>query len=333
MPTTETQFVIDAVSTPEGDEDFLEKYHEFLCSIIRSQSIFGGRGVCRIHCPQGNTAAILDELTPQILEVCRDFLERRVTEDFIEELRKAHRGESARHISVRTTLQYMLVNKLRNNDNNNLIVGFEGNNINLYLKNAPLAEDWQLENLTCPVTESGPAVPYSRDEVREMLRHFRCMLTRLAGEGDLSVYPTPCECYCLHHDCFGTDRERVVRAYVSDAEKRHKFLAADRWTDEMIGELLRNRYDGVRQPLNHREVTCERRTIVNRRHEYQDRLKACIENYMPDADPKTVEAMLDKRDVDVDTLIDFITDFIRATGMSHAASSEKMKTRTLEEPR
>ncbi len=334
---TDTRLVCWAKSDQKGYDDFISSYISFLTRIIWRHEVWAGRGLRRIVFPRGNAKEIIDELTPLMCGVCQDFLDNKVTEQFIEELHNAHRGLSDRHVSVRTTLQYMLVNRLRNLSEelrHRIIVNFTGNEIQLFLKDNFVATERQIENLAVTRLDPPmPAVPYFKDEVREILRHFRILLTRLADKGSLCVYPTPYECYCLYHDLFGTDRKRVVEAYVSDPEVRNEFPTAADWTDETVGALLAHRYEGMTQPLNRRKVSCERRTISNRRLEYQDRLEKCVRHYMPEADPNLVREMLDKRDVDVDTVIDFCTEFIRKTGMSHAESLQNMKTRTLENAR
>ena len=331
---TNTNSVCRAISDQKGYDDFVSQYVTILTKILWNKEVWGGRRLCRLVFPGGNTKEIIEELTPLLVQVCQDFLDNKVSDQFIEELHKAHLGLSERHISVRTTLQYMFVNRLANLSEDlrrRIIVNFTGKTIELFLKDSFIATEMQIEHMSMSLFDlPAPAVPYFKDEVREILRHFRILLTRLADKGNLCVYPTPYECYCLYHDCFGTDRKRVVEAYVSDPEARNEFSTASDWTDETVGALLEYRYRGRTQPLSRRRVSCERRTISNRRLEYQDRLEKCVRRYMPEADPNIVRNMLDKRDVDTDTVIDFCTEFIRKTGMSHAESLQNMKTRTLE---
>ena len=331
---TDTGFVCRAISDQKGYDDFVSKYADILTRILWHREVWGGRRLCLLVFPGGHAKEIIEELMPLTYEVCQDFLDNKVTEQFIEELHKAHRGLSDRHISVRTTLQYMFVNRLTNLSEDlrrRVIVNFTGKTIELFLKDSFIATERQIEHMSMSLFDLPvPAVPYFKDEVREILRHFRILLTRLADKGDLSTRPTPYECYCLYHDCFGTDRKRVVEAYVSDPEARNEFPTAEDWTDENVGALLEYRYKGRTQPLSKRKISCERKTISNRRREYQERLRKCVLYYMPEADPNIVRNMLDKRDVDTDTVIDFCTEFIRKTGMSHAESLQNMKTRTLE---
>lgn len=303
---------------PTAWNDFIKSYVDFLTAIIWKGCIFAGRGTCSISAPAQFKGKIIDELKGSIAEVCHDFLTRKVTPDFIAAIRKTHRGEAGRHVSVRTTLQYMLVNKLKKNTNSGLIVKCEGRNIEIYLKSDVFDSD---------------RTYFSKEEVREMLRHFRCLLTRLAGKGDISVYPTPYECYCLYHDCFGTNRMKVVQAYVPNPEEQQKFLNEGDWNDTAVGALLAHRYQGKKQLRNNRKISCERKTINNRRLEYQERLSNCILNYLPDADPEEIRQMLNSRDVDVDIVNHFFLALIGSACETKAEAASQMKTRTLEAPK
>ena len=317
---TQTQLIEQAGigKDPAAVDDFVESYRKFLSAIIWKGCIFTGHRNCAISAPFNNKDRIITELQGLMVKVCNDFLNNKVTPEFIGDIRKTHRGKAARHISVRTTLQIMFANALKKNPVDTVIVSFENGVINLYLKKEGF--------------EPGPYYP--EDLVREMLRHFRCLLTRLAGEGDLSVYPTPYQCYCLYHDCFGTDRKKVVQSYLKDQDEKEqqKFLKAGDWNDAMVGALLNYLYEGKRQLRNNRRISCDRKTINNRRREYQKHLSKCILHYLPDANPEVIKQMLDKRNVDADTVITFCKDFIRSIGMSEAEAADNMKTRTLEVP-
>ena len=314
--TTETRLVRQACIDSAVRAEFIKSYVDFLTAVILKGCIFAGHGTCSISSPYKN--AVIPELKALMVEVCNDFLTQKVTPEFIEKIQKTHRGQADRHVSVRTTLQYLFVNKLKKKTPGSLIVKFEGREIEIYQKN--------------DVFTTGH-VYYSKEEVREMLRHLRCLLTRLAGKGNISIYPTPYECYCLYHDCFGTDRKKVVQIYISNPEEQEKFQKEGDWNDAVVGDLLKHRYEGVSQLRNKRAISCERKTVNNRRREYQKLLSDCIQYYMPDADPEEVRQILDKRDVDIDIVNHFYLTLIAKTCKTEDEARNKRRTRTLEVPK
>ena len=316
---TQTQLVKQAGIGRDQNarNEFIESYVNFLTAIIWKGCIFTGRGKSTITAPASNKDKIIPELKALMVKTCHDFLNMKATPEFIEAIRKTHRGQARSHISVRTTLQYMFANNLKKETPSSLIVKFEVGNIDIYLKNDFI----NTGRIYC-----------TKEEVREILRHLRCLLTRLAGRGNISVYPTPYECYCLYHDCYGTDRMKVVQAYVSNPEEQQKFLKEGDWNDATVGALLKHRYEGKRQLTTKREISCERKTVNNRRQEYQKLLSNCILHYLPDADPEVVRQILDKRDVDVDIVNVFYLAMIGKACKTENDARNMIRTRTLEVP-
>lgn len=244
--------------------EFIACYTGFLEAMLKKGLIYGGFRVCTVLYPNNDKKTVIEKLKPLISGVCEDFvhqrLDRRFFEEYEKKLKMSFENPAVRKNSVRTILQYTFVNRLKKEciDSGVICAVRKNGDIELYSKDEMTGTE---------------KIPMSRENLSSLLRRFRIMLTRLAGKGNISIYPAPYECYALKYGCL--DRNAYIERFIPSPEQQENLKNKKILNETDVALILTKRYAGKKG------VSCERRTINNRIREYRELLEITLLDYCP----------------------------------------------------
>lgn len=294
--------------------EFISSYTGFLEYCLRRGLVHGGFRVCSISYPNDDKETVIEKLMPLILRVCAEFVQKVLTREFFEEYKRklelAQTDPKAKS-SIRTVLQYTFVNRLKKEcfDSGVICAVCKNGDIELYSKDEMTGTE---------------KIPMSRESLSSLLRRLRIVLTRLAGKGDISLYPTAYECYCLKYGCF--DRSAYIGKYISSPELQEELKRKKIFNETDVSLILTARYAGKKG------VSCERRTINNRIREYRELLDVTLLHYCPELreHAKLVEKVLKTSGTVSEEEILMVSTALVQSLAERGAAAPDTKTRTAE---